>query len=118
LWQLQPQVARKTIIVEKPKALIAAVLIKKVWWAIKPKQMKHPNREIVLLLKTGKMSDEALGKELDKLEIVLFQTESTSVFCKTHELVDRNRITRKEAKLINCYYQKELKPFRFLVCKN
>jgi len=80
--------------------------------------MKHPNREIVLLLKTRKINDKALEKELDNLEIILLQTESPKIFCKTHELVDRNRITRKESKLLNSYYQQELKAFRFLVCKN
>ena len=80
--------------------------------------MKQPNREIVLLLKTGKMSDKALEKELDNLELLLIQTESSHIFCKTHELVDRNCITCKEAKLINSYHKKELKPFRFLICKN
>ena len=80
--------------------------------------MKHPNREIVLLLKTGKMSDEALGKELDKLEIVLFQTESTSIFCKTHELVDRNRISSNRKKILKASISSQLKPFRFLINKN
>ena len=80
--------------------------------------MKNQNREIVLLLKTGKMNEKALEKELDNLEIILHQAEAPGIFCKTHELVDRNRITRKESKLINSYYKIELKPFRFLICKN
>lgn len=80
--------------------------------------MKNQNREIVLLLRTGQMNEKALEKELDNLDLLLKQTESSHIFCKTHELVDRNRITCKEAKLINNYYQKELKPFRFLICKN
>lgn len=80
--------------------------------------MKNQNREIVLLLKTGQMNEKALEKELDNLEILLHQTEAAEIFCKTHELVDRIRITCKKAKLISCYYQKELKPFRFLICKN
>ena len=80
--------------------------------------MKHPNRELVLLLKTGQMSEKALEKELDSLDELLHHIESPGIFCKTHELVDRNRITDKQTKLINNFYLQELKPFRFLICKN
>lgn len=80
--------------------------------------MKNKNREIVLLSKTGKLNERALEKELNSLDTLLQFTESPAIFCKTHELVDRIRITRKEAKLINSFYKTELKPFRFLICRN
>lgn len=76
------------------------------------------NRELVLLLKTGQMNEKALEKELNSLELLLHHIESPDFFCKTHELVERNCITSKEAKLINSYYQQELKPFWFLINKN
>ena len=80
--------------------------------------MNNQNREIVVLFTSGEMNEQALEKELDCLNIILQRVESAKAFCKVHELVDRNRITGKEAKLIRSYYQKELKRFRFLICKN
>ena len=80
--------------------------------------MNNQNREIVMLFKTGELNEQALEKELDSLHEILQTVESSKAFCKVHELVDRNRITSKESKLINCFYQRELKKFRFLICKN
>jgi hypothetical protein len=64
------------------------------------------------------MSEKALEKELISLEELFLYAESEAAFCQTHELVLRNRITSKKAKLINLYYDHNLKPFWFLVNKN
>ncbi|HKC37824.1 MAG TPA: hypothetical protein VKB95_17225 [Chitinophagaceae bacterium] len=82
--------------------------------------MKTPNREreLVLLLKTALMSEKALEKELISLEHLFLYAESGTAFCQTHELVLRNRITSQRSKLINVYYDHQLKPFWFLVNKN
>ena len=82
--------------------------------------MKTPNREreLVLLLKTARMSEKALEKELISLEHLFLYAESGNAFCQTYELVLRNRITSKRSKLINIYYDHKLKPFWFLVNKN
>jgi len=82
--------------------------------------MKTPNREreLVLLSKTALMSEKALEKELISLEELFQYAESETAFCQTHELVQRNKITSKKAKLINLYYDHNLKPFWFLVNKN
>jgi hypothetical protein len=82
--------------------------------------MKTPNREreLVLLLKTALMSEKALEKELISLEHLFLYAESEAAFCQTHELVLRNGITSKKAKLINVYHDHQLKPFWFLVNKN
>ena len=82
--------------------------------------MKTPNREreLVLLSKTALMSEKALEKELISLEELFLYAESEAAFCQTHELVLRNKITSKKPKLINLYYDHNLKPFWFLVNKN
>lgn len=82
--------------------------------------MKTPNREreLVLLSKTALMSEKALEKELISLEQLFLYAESESAFCQTHELVQRNGITSKKAKLINIFYSHQLKPFWFLMNKN
>ena len=83
-------------------------------------EMKTPNREreLVLLSKTAMMSEKALEKELISLEELFQYAESEAAFCKTHELVHRNKISSKKERLINIYYQHQLKPFWFLLNKN
>jgi hypothetical protein len=82
--------------------------------------MKTPNREreLVLLSKTALMSEKALEKELLNLEHLFLYAESETAFCQTHELVLRNSITSKKAKLTVLYYNHQLKPFWFLLNKN
>jgi len=82
--------------------------------------MKTPNREreLVLLSKTAMMSEKALEKELLNLEHLFLYAESEAAFCQTHELVLRNRITSKKARLTVLYYNHLLKPFWFLLNKN
>jgi hypothetical protein len=80
--------------------------------------MKQPNRELVLHLRTGDLSDKDLERELDNLELLLRHIDSPVIFYKTHELINRNAISRNKEKLTACFYQQELKPFRFLVCMN
>lgn len=82
--------------------------------------MKTPNREreLVLLSKTALMSEKALEKELLNLEQLFLYAESESAFCRTHELVLRNGITSKKAKLSALYYTHQLKSFWFLLNKN
>ena len=82
--------------------------------------MKTPNREreLVLLLKTALMSEKALEKVLINLEHLFLYAESEIVFCQTHELVLRNRITSKRSKLTTIYHNKQLGSFSFLVNKN
>ena len=82
--------------------------------------MKTPNkeRELVLLLKTAQMSEKALEKELISLEELFQYAESEKAFCQTHELVQRNSITRKFSILSKTFYNRELKPFYFLLCIN
>ncbi|HLF47565.1 MAG TPA: hypothetical protein VI548_14135 [Chitinophagaceae bacterium] len=80
--------------------------------------MKPFDRDLLVLLKTEFMTDHAIEHEFEKLHYLVRNFESPEVFVSCHELVDRNRVTHKESKLINVFYQQELKPFRFLICKN
>lgn len=82
--------------------------------------MKTPKgeRELVLLLKTGLLSERALERELENLEELLSLSETPIMFCHTHELVTRFRLTQKISLLSIAFYTKELKPFHFLICRN
>jgi hypothetical protein len=101
--------------------MIAVAPIKRAWLVINCViEMKTPNREreLVLLSKTALMSEKALEKELISLEQFFVYAESETVFCQTHQLVKRNRITSKKTHLVTIFYTHQLKPFWFLVNKN
>lgn len=80
--------------------------------------MKPFDRDLLVLLKTEFMTDHAIEHEFEKLHYLVRNLESPEAFVLCHELVERNHVTCKEAKLINVFYQQDLKPFHFLICKN
>ena len=75
--------------------------------------MKSPNRDLLVLLKDETMSEHAIEREVEKLNAMLFQLESTDNFCLSHELLDMNRykISSDKWKIMQAIRQKELKPF-------
>jgi hypothetical protein len=80
--------------------------------------MKTPTRDLLVLLKNDFMSQQAIDEQVECLNDILLRTESDAQFCIAHELVDRNRITAKPAKILKAVRHVELKPFRFLINKN
>ena len=80
--------------------------------------MGNPNRNLLVLLRNQFMSRQAIEQEVESINVILLQTESLQQFCIAHELVDRNRITSKSKKILMTIRISELKPFRFLICKN
>ncbi len=80
--------------------------------------MKMPNRDLLVLLKSEFMSQQAIEQEVECLNDMLRRTESDDQFCIAHELVDRNRITSKPKKILKAIRFTELKQFRFLINKN
>lgn len=80
--------------------------------------MKMPNRDLLVLLKSEFMSQQAIEQEVECLNDMLRLTESDEQFCIAHELVDRNRITSNTKKILKAIRFTELKQFRFLISKN
>jgi hypothetical protein len=80
--------------------------------------MNTPRRDILVLLKNEFMSEQAIEQEVECLNEILQQTESSEKFCTAHELVNRNRITSQPNKILNAVRFAELRPFRFLINKN
>lgn len=80
--------------------------------------MKMPNRDLLVLLKSEFMSQQAIEQEVEYLNDMLRRTESDDQFCIAHELVDRNRITSNPKKILKAIRFTELKQFRFLINKN
>jgi hypothetical protein len=79
--------------------------------------MKNYDRDLLVLYKAGKYNDDLLQREVECLHQILLQVERNEVFCLSHELVSRNRISGK-TKAILKIIGKNLKPFQFLICKN
>lgn len=77
-----------------------------------------PDRDLLVLLKSEFMSQRAIEQEVECLNEILLVTERPEEFCKAHELVVRNRITQKNAKLLAAFILPELKPFWFLISRN
>jgi hypothetical protein len=80
--------------------------------------MKMPNRDLLVLLKSEFMSQQAIEHEVECLNDMLRCTESDDQFCIAHELVDRNHITSNPKKILRAIRFTELKQFRFLITKN
>lgn len=80
--------------------------------------MKMPNRDLLVLLKSEFMSQQAIEHEVECLNDMLRRSESDEQFCIAHELVDRNRITSRPKKILRAVRYTELKQFRFLINKN
>jgi hypothetical protein len=80
--------------------------------------MKMPNRDLLVLLKSEFMSQQAIEHEVECINDMLRCTESDEQFCIAHELVDRNRITANPKKILKAIRFTELKQFRFLINKN
>ncbi len=74
--------------------------------------MRPNNRD--LLVKSEWMTDS----ELNSLYILLQSLETAEIFCRAHELIDRNRITSKKEKIWKESRLYQLRPFRFLINKN
>lgn len=80
--------------------------------------MKNYNRDLLLLYKDEVYNDDLLQKEVECLHELLGQVERNEVFCGCHELVTRNRVTRKASSILKAVACPDLKPFHFLINKN
>jgi hypothetical protein len=82
--------------------------------------MKSPNRDLLVLLKDETMSEQAIEREVEKLNDMLFQLESVDNFCVSHQMLDLNKfkIFTDKRSIMQVTRQKELKPFVFLCSLN
>jgi hypothetical protein len=80
--------------------------------------MENGKRDLLVLLKNDQQDQKNLDREVECLNRILVSVEHVNVFCASHELVARNRITRKASKIIKAASHVELKSFEFLINKN
>jgi hypothetical protein len=80
--------------------------------------MKKYNRDLLLLYKTEVYSEDLLQHEVECLHKILLGVECNDVFCKTHEIVTRSKITNRAKTILKSIRHSTLKPFNFLINKN
>ena len=76
------------------------------------------NRDIIILVKDDAARDEQIEAEVKKLHEMIASVENRDVFCNAHELVARNKITRKKFRIMDAVSTATLRPFYFLINKN
>jgi hypothetical protein len=80
--------------------------------------MKNYNRDLLLLYKEEVYNDELIQYEVECLHRILMTVERNDVFCRSHELATRTKITGKAKAILKATEWPELKPFNFLINKN
>jgi hypothetical protein len=80
--------------------------------------MKNYNRDLLLLYKEEVYNDELIQYEVECLHRILMTVERSDVFCRSHELATRTKITGKAKAILKATEWPELKPFTFLINKN
>ena len=80
--------------------------------------MKNYERDLLVLYKADRHSDDLLQHEVECLHRILKRVESDETFCVAHELANRTRITHKLKAILKACSGPELKPFHFLINKN
>jgi len=76
------------------------------------------NRDLLVLFKSNVYNEDLLQFEVECLHKILLRVEENDVFCLTHELAKRNRITNKANAILRAIADIKLKPFHFLINKN
>jgi hypothetical protein len=82
--------------------------------------MSHPNRDLLVLFREGKLNDKDLELQVEQLNSLLHHVESTECFCTAHEVYDLNRykILTQPRQILQVIRMTETKPFVFVANKN
>ena len=80
--------------------------------------MRNYNRKLLVIVKNNFLSDQAIDHQMECLNEILAEVEIPRQFCLSHELVNRNHITRNPGKILKESRHRHLRAFRFLINKN
>lgn len=80
--------------------------------------MKNYDRDLLVLYKADVFDEDLLQREVENLHQILLKIERSDIFCLSHELVTRNKITHKLKAILKASRNIRLKPFQFLINKN
>ena len=75
------------------------------------------DRDLLVLVRTNS-TQQSLEEAVECLNKILLRVECTEIFCHSHELVKRNKSSRRVRAILKAISQEELKPFHFLINKN
>lgn len=101
----------------RAKAVVADAQVTKECPDTKFQVMKNYLRDLLVLYKDA-YNEDFLQHEVESLHRILVSIENYGVFCQVHELVARNKITRKARSIMHAISGFEMKPFYFLINKN
>ena len=83
--------------------------------------MKSPSsRDLLVLFKDDLYSEQEMQAAIDQLNQLLYEVETVETFCTVNEVADLNKykLITKPVKLSQILFQKEMKPFQFIINKN
>lgn len=80
--------------------------------------MKNYDRDLLVLYKADVYNEDLLQREVENLHQILLSVERSDIFCRSHELARRNKITQKARSILKATRHFRLKPFQFLINKN
>jgi hypothetical protein len=80
--------------------------------------MKNYDRDLLVLYKADVFNEDLLQREVENLHQILLKVERSDIFCLSHELVTRHKITQKVKTILKATRNVTLKPFQFLINKN
>lgn len=83
--------------------------------------MRLPSsRDLFVLFKDELYSEQEMQAAIDQLNTLLYEVETIEIFCKVNEVIDinKNKLINKPLKLSRLLFQKEMKPFQFVINKN
>ena len=87
-------------------------------WLLNSQVMGNYDRNLLMVLKNHSFTEPALEQEMNCLNEILIHCETAEKFCLSHELVNRNHITHKPARILKESRHYYLRAFRFLINKN
>lgn len=80
--------------------------------------MSKSSRNLLVIFHHGSLDEQSIRQQAAALQSILHLLRSPENFCAAHELVNRNRITRRKKTILKETKHARLRPFRFLINLN
>lgn len=82
--------------------------------------MKRPNRDLLVMVKNRSMTEEAIEREVEQLNRILFNVETIDNLSHCCECIDvnRRRISQARKHMVRSLRDQGTKPFIFLFTLN
>jgi hypothetical protein len=82
--------------------------------------MKKFKRDLILLKRDEQRTGLSIQREIDSINVLLFQVETSPAYYTSYELIDVNRykVLHDNETISKALKPKGLKPFQFLINRN